>query len=252
MEKVEKELYSFDIKVEKETEVETIRKDGETEVKEIKKVKKKVPVTVTILKPTRRQIEQAQIEYAKKLSSLIKEGVLTKNMIAKKYSDTGGYLTEEEGKELLKSYTELNNLKQEYAEKTIRLGNKDDLTKEEKESLISILDKIDSISRFIGEVESQYSSLFDYTADSLAANHVILWYALNLVYLKNSEEKYEPYFKGNTFDEKLNDYYQKEEEKFDDNFYIELRKRVNMYIVLWYSNLAKDKKDFERIDREGF
>jgi len=48
------------------------------------------PVRVILKEPNRRQIEEADMEYSIEMSQCVKRGILTKAMLAKKYSDTGG------------------------------------------------------------------------------------------------------------------------------------------------------------------
>ena len=51
--------------------------------------------------PNRRQIEEADMEYSIEMSQCVKRGILTKAMLAKKYSDSGGLLAEEDAKTIL-------------------------------------------------------------------------------------------------------------------------------------------------------
>ena len=87
-----KELYSFTVDEEVEVEKKTTKKDKKTgeETTITKKVKEKVPVVVKIKRPSRRQLEEAELEYSVEMSRCVKKGILTKAMLAKKYSDTGG------------------------------------------------------------------------------------------------------------------------------------------------------------------
>ena len=54
--------------------------------------------------PNRRQIEEADMEYSIEMSQCVKRGILTKAMLAKKYSDSGGLLAEQDAKNLSKKY----------------------------------------------------------------------------------------------------------------------------------------------------
>ena len=60
-----------------------------------------------------RQIEEAELEFSVEMSNCIKKGILTKAMLAKKYSDTGGLLAEEDAKALTKMYVKYGELSQE-------------------------------------------------------------------------------------------------------------------------------------------
>ena len=87
-----KELYSFTLDEEKEIEKTHTRKNKKTgeETTVTKKVKQKVPVQVKLKRPSRRELEDAELEYSVEMSKCVKRGILTKAMLFKKYSDTGG------------------------------------------------------------------------------------------------------------------------------------------------------------------
>ena len=82
-----KELYSFTVDEEVEVEKKTTKKDKKTgeETTITKKVKEKVPVVVKIKRPSRRELEEAELEYSVEMSRCVKKGILTKAMLAKKY-----------------------------------------------------------------------------------------------------------------------------------------------------------------------
>ena len=94
-----KEIYSFTVEDVREVQEKTKEKRKndkgvEEEVEITKKVEKKVPFTIGIKEPTRRELEEADMEFSIEMSNCIKKGILTKAMLAKKYSDTGGLLAE--------------------------------------------------------------------------------------------------------------------------------------------------------------
>ena len=109
-------LYQFTVDEIKEVEKESSRKNKKTGEVTItkKKVKEKVPLEVKIKKPSRRELEDAELQYTIEMSKCIKQGILTKAMLAKKYSDTGGAFTEEGEKEYGKLYTQILEFQNEY------------------------------------------------------------------------------------------------------------------------------------------
>ena len=96
-----KELYSFDLDEEKEIEKTHTRKNKKTgeETTVTKKVKEKVPIKVRLKRPSRRELEDAELEYSVEMSRCVKRGILTKAMLYKKYSDTGGVWSEDDAKD---------------------------------------------------------------------------------------------------------------------------------------------------------
>ena len=84
-------IYDFEVFLEKEveeTETKQVKnkETGDTEeVSTKKKVKKEIPYSVLIYEPSRRQVEEADMEFSVEMSKCIKRGILTKAMLAKKY-----------------------------------------------------------------------------------------------------------------------------------------------------------------------
>ena len=104
-----RELYTFSLDQEKEVEKSHTRKNKKTgeETTVTKKVTEKVPVQVRIKRPSRRELEDAELEYSVEMSRCVKKGILTKAMLYKKYSDTGGVWSEEDEKDYGKLYREM-------------------------------------------------------------------------------------------------------------------------------------------------
>ena len=80
-----KELYSFGLDEEKEVEKTHTRKNKKTgeETTVTKKTKEKVPIQVKIKRPSRRELEDAELEYSVEMSRCVKRGILTKAMLYK-------------------------------------------------------------------------------------------------------------------------------------------------------------------------
>ena len=241
-----KNLYSFTLFSEKQNTVEEKRIDEQTkeEITVMKKVTEKVPFQIVLKKPTRRQIEEADLEYSVEMSKCIKKGILTKAMLAKKYSDTGGMLSENESKRLVDLYKKIYDLQNE----NIRLESSTK-KKENKEKINEIVEGLTKTRKEIIDIESNYRSLFDHTADSKAQNRLLLWYILNLTYLKtDSESPEELYFKGEDFEDKLQSFYEKEESA-DENYGV-ISKKVSTLVAFWFFNQASSEKDFEELDKK--
>ena len=130
---VEKEVdVEKTVEVEKDVEVEKKRKNKDTGkmetytvvekkkvkekqiVKEKRKSTEKVENTFVITQPTRRQMEEADMEFSIEMSRCVKEGILTKAMLLNKYTDAGGIMSEEDAKALAKMYGELAELQTKF------------------------------------------------------------------------------------------------------------------------------------------
>ena len=89
-------------------------------------------------------------------------------------------------------------------------------------------------------------SLFDHTADTKAQNKLLLWYTLMLTHIQGeSDEAPVPYFKGDTFEEKTKDYYDKEDDS--DEFYQEIVKKVTTILAFWFFNQASKPEEFNNL-----
>ena len=237
-------LYQFTVDEVKEVEKESSRKNKKTGEVTItkKKVKEKVPLEVKIKKPSRRELEDAELQYTIEMSKCIKQGILTKAMLAKKYSDTGGAFTEEGEKEYGKLYKQILEFQNEY----IKLDSATKLDAKQKKRLEFVKEEIAKVKRELVEVETNLQGLFEHTADVKAQNKLLLWYGLHLTYIQGEEDE-EPiqYFKGSDYDEKLEDYYEKEEENSD--VYQQVIKQVSTTLAFWFYNQASTQKEFEGI-----
>jgi len=236
-----KEIYNFTIYEEAEKSVETISKDENgDEIKVTKKVTEKTPVKVILKRPSRRQIEEADLEYSVEMSRCVKKGILTKAMLVKKYSDTGGLMSETEAKTLYQLYQKLMELQREYTEN--ETVNKTEPNRKKKSEELTL--EMTKVRDQIVKTEMAYQSLFDHTADMKAQNRLLLWYIINLTYIQREEDsKPVPYFKGEDFEDKLEDYYQKEES--EDLQYFEIARKVSNIAAFWFYNQASTKEDFD-------
>ena len=102
----------------------------------------------------------------------------------------------------------------------------------------------------IVNVETSYSNLFNHTADVRAENRVIQWYILYLTFIqKEDEDKMVPLFEGNSFEQKLDRYYELEED--GDVIYDLIGGKVAALYSFWYySSGAVSRADFEKLDSD--
>jgi cell division protein FtsB len=227
-----KTLYQFTIDKEEMVDKEskrTNKKTGEVTITK-KKVKQKVPIEIKIKRPSRRQLEDAELQYSIEISKCVKQGILTKAMLAKKYADTGGTFSEDGFKEYGKLYTRILELQNEY----MKLDTVDKPDAKQKKRLEQLKAEIAEVKRELVNVESGLQSLFDHTADVRAQNKLLLWYAEPI-----------PYFLGDDFEEKTEDYYSKEEESSD--FYQKVIKKVSTVLAFWFYNQASSPSEFEEL-----
>ena len=239
-----KELYSFTIDEEKEVEKVSKRKNRKTgeETTVTKKVKEKVPIQISIKRPSRRELEEAELEYSVEMSRCVKKGILTKAMLYKKYSDTGGVWSEDDAKDYGRLYKEIFDIQTEY----VRLETVDKKTDKQKEKVESLKEELAIKKRKIIDSETSMQSLFDHTADTKAQNRLLLWYTLMLTNIqREDDEDPKPYFIGDDFDKRIDDYYAKEDENSD--FYGLLVQKVSTILAFWFFNQASTPEEFNKL-----
>jgi hypothetical protein len=248
-----REIYSFTFEKEekvKRTETNSVANASTGEQEEVsitKEVSEKIPYRIVMKQPTRRQIEEAELEFSVEMSNCIKRGILTKAMLAKKYSDTGGLLAEEDAKSLTGMYIRYGELSQENERLNAKTSG---LTKEDSEKIDEISGKIALLKKDIINVETSYSNLFNHTADTRAENKVIQWYILNLTFVqKENEEDLTPLFEGSNFEQKLEAFYELEEEG-GELYDIVGGKIAALFSFWYYSSGAVSQSDFEQLDKD--
>ena len=245
-----KELYSFTVKDTQEIQEKTKEKrkneKGEEEEVEITKtVEKEIPVKFILKDPSRRELEEADMEYSIEMSRCIKKGVLTKAMLAKKYSDTGGLLSESDANKLVDLYAELADLEGDYTKKTLTNRDLKKLPKKVKDQIDQLAAKVAICRRDIVTLESSYQTLFSHTADTKAQNRIILWYLTHLTYTQKDDGEPIEYFEGDTFDSKVDSYYQKDEG--EDSLFSAASGKLTSILSYWYFSNSPTKEDFDKI-----
>jgi len=239
-----KELYGFSLEEEKEVKKTHTRKNKKTgeETTVTKTVKEKVPIQVRIKRPSRRQLEEAELEYSVEMSRCVKKGILTKAMLYKKYSDTGGVWTDEDAQDYGKLYKEIFDIQNDF----IRLESVKNKSKAQEEKLENLKKEISDKKRKIVNAEASMNSLFDHTADIKAQNRLLLWYTLMLTHIQGEDQENPvAYFEGDTFEEKIEDYYLKEDEYSD--LYGQIVKKVTTILAFWFFNQASTPDEFNKL-----
>ena len=160
-------------------------------------------------------------------------------MLAKKYSDTGGILTEKDANRLVDLYSQLADLEMEMAKSGT---HPTDDTKKAK----GLGGKLAMTRREIVDLESAYQSLFNHTADIKAQNRVILWYMVTLAHIqKEGVEKPVPLFDGKEFEDRIDSYYDQDEK--EDKLFRAFSSKLAAIISYWYFSEKPTQKEFDDI-----
>ena len=230
-----KNIYEFVVNKKTKEQVETVRKNKDGEEETVTKNKTvTVPVKFIVKKPTRRMIDAAEEFFAIQLSKNVKKGIVTKAMLSKKYADTGGTLTEDEGKEMIRAVQRSNELSNEIQKLIALKADKNEIDKLEEELLVTRKNLI--------ELENSLQGVYQNTADARAERSTLIWYVIHLSkYVDEAQEK--DFFKGVIYEDRLEDLYEKDES--DDSFTNEALNKLMRAVSYWHYTGDSDK---EKID----
>ena len=237
-------IYKFTLNKAEKKKVEVERKNKETgETETILQNKTvKTPFEFVVKKPTRRIIDEAEAQYAIELSKNIKKGIVTKDMMVKKYADTGGSLTEEEVKDMLRKLQKSNELanKIQLLSATNKKENKEEIEKLEQELLV--------LRKELVDIEMSMQGVYEHTADARAERSMLLWYTIQLA-KKIEEEEEKEFFDGIIYEDQLENLYEKDES--GDEVEKEALSNFMLIVSYWfYNNNATEKQIKEFIEKQ--
>lgn len=226
-------IYTFTVDKTETKEVEVKRKNKETgkDEKVIEEQEVATPIEFVIKKPSRRLVDEAETQYAVELSNNLKKGIVSKAMLAKQYSDTGGALTEDETKTVLVLMKDIQLLENEVQLlSTAKTKNKKEIA--EKQALIT------SKRSSLIDLESSVQGVYQHTADSRAERALLLWYTIQLAKIVVDGEERD-FFEGIIYEEKVEDFYSKEE---SSDFNREVVEKLMKVVSFWFYSQTTDEK----------
>ena len=239
-----KTMFEFDIYHEKEIDkVEVSTNEKGEEVKTTSKVKTTVPVKLAIKKPTRSLFDEAELFYGVRLSEGIKAGLLTRALLAKRFNNDGGVLSDEEQKEYNELYLEFFNLQSELQKLSIK--EESIRNDEEKENLKTVIVKMNDARERLQKYEMAQANLFEQTAENRARNKTIMWWVLQLSLIQGDDKKLKELFQDGTYEDKLKRYDEIEESESDIEK-IAIQKLLYL-ISFWYIGRAASQDEFEKL-----
>lgn len=243
-----KKLFEFTLsKTVKEKVKKTSKNDKGESVTTETEVEKDVQQQVFLRKPNRSLYDEAELFYGVKLSEGIKAGLLTRALLAKRFSNDGGVLSEDEKGRYADLYLKLYESQLDIDRLSGLAGA--DKSNENTETLDNLMRESADIRRELTDFEMAQSSLFEQTAENRARNKTILWWMLSLSYLENEEGKSEIVFSGDSYEEKLAAYDELEES--EEEFDVELLKKLVYYVSFWYVGKINTQEEFERLVAEN-
>tara|TARA_B100000131_G_scaffold291219_1_gene304612 strand:- start:215 stop:1072 length:858 start_codon:yes stop_codon:yes gene_type:complete len=239
-----KKLFEFKLDREiKEIVSESSKNDkGETVTTE-KEVVKEIKQKVLLRKPTRSLFDDAELFYGVKLSEGIKAGLLTRALLAKRFSNDGGVLSEDDKDRYAELYLKLYEVQLD-AERLSSTPEKK-RSKSDQEKLDNLLEDSADLRRQLTDFEMAQSSLFEQTAENRARNKTILWWVLHLSHLEDDDGNITPVFEGKDFEGRLDSYdaVEASEDEFDEM----LLQKLIYYVSFWYVGRVTSQEEFEKL-----
>lgn len=253
-----KTLFTFTVPVEKLVK-ESIASKDETgaNITIVKEVKKIVQRGVTILRLTRSQNDEAQMAYTKKLNRCISEGILTRTMLTKRFSDNGGVFSKFEAEEYNKNAMAIQDAQKSVREVFAKYPGQRDVEKFSDEDRALIADaEITFQAASIGnqQLEEKYSNEFNNTAEALAVKERILFLSLALAqWDKDGNGKFVHIFPGSTHEERykaLCDLEDNDEDAEEYKTYLLARTKLSYIMALIDAGRVSTQAEFERVNAE--
>ena len=243
-----KKLFAFklDKEIKKTVKEETKNGKGETVTTE-KEVVNEVKQKVFLKKPTRSLFDEAELFYGVRLSEGIKAGLLTRALLAKRFSNDGGVLSEDDKDRYSELYIKLYEQQLDIERMSSTPSKK--RTKDDEGKLTEALESSADLRQQLTAFEMAQSSLFEQTAENRARNKTILWWTLQLSHLEDEDGNEEAVFAGGVYDDKLASYdiLEESEDQFDDDL---LRKLV-YYVSFWYVGRVTSQREFEELLKDS-
>ena len=253
-------LYSFKVP---RKYIKTVKEEGQdeegTKITISKEQEVVEDVEIFLKRPTRKMFDECNLFYSVKVSEGVKNGLLTRSMINKRYQDDAGALSEEEKKHFNEKYGELLRKEQEFQVTQLNLQKDEDISDERRqEKLAEIVEDIEKLKAELETYQVKAEDLYEHTAEARAARQTNMWWLLFLTYIKFKNEErggiddYMPMFAGKKFDDKLEAYELVEEriagddEKFV-NFEAEVIEQAGYLLAAWNGGNCKTKEDFEKV-----
>lgn len=232
-------LYETTVKKQVEEKVTEVKEENGQKIEIVRTLKKAKLIKFAILHPRRKLYEGADIFYAKQIAEYIKAGLLPYSLVAKRYANDGGALSEPE-KEKLKT---LNDERAELEVQFFALGS--DADSKIRNNLLS---KINDVNGEIVKIQNAYADIFDNTAEVKARNKTIEWWALHLCYFDEDDTGYKPIFGEGSHDERLDKYDEVTDRQ--EAYLNEGIKKLSYLISFWFAAKAVlSKIDFDTMER---
>jgi hypothetical protein len=238
-----KKLYEFIVnKVETNDVSEQVIVNGET-LTRLNKVETPVPHKFFIRKPNRSLHDEAELYYGQKVSEGIKAGLMTRQIIAKRYEDDGGVFAKQSSDQYDVLLRELGDKHSEIVKMD---ANKTELSEDEKAKRDVLIKERNDVHQKILQYENTVQNIYSTSAESRAERKMLVWWILRLAF-KEEGDKEIPYFGDGPIEDRLKilDALSESSDAFE--------KRVQakfMYLIAsWYKGHVTTETDFKEVEK---
>ena len=233
-------------------ETQNIEQDHQTEeidasgTKTIKIQKINTPVTrkFCLIRPNRTLREDADLHTRAEYGKAVKAGMIPMALLAKRFSNDDGTLSEEQKQEYATTYSLLLDKEKEY--QRLHVIEEKDRTDEDKAAIAKLEVDIRETNEKLQFLAKSQNGLYDNTPEMWARNKAIAYYTLFLSY-EDKEGKLAPFFGDGDHKAKLVKYDSLEE--LDDEFSNRVAGRFMLATAIYYSGLASKQEEFEKVEK---
>ena len=187
--------------------------------------------------------DEAELYFGVKLSEGIKAGMLTRAMLAKRFDNDGGVLSDADKEQYSGLYFTLFEVQNQLTR--LQLIPKEERSEQEQQEYNEAVRAMIGLKAEIQEFETAQASFFDQTAENRARNKTITWWVLNLSHEVTDSGDEVPFFGQGSVDDKLATYDEIEEN--GDEFQDSVVKNFSYYTSFWYVGRAKTQEEFDQL-----
>lgn len=254
-----KSIYTFAFPKKEIQPVTSVSKDAEgKDIKIIKDEEVEVPHTFAIRRPTREQLDKAELFYSATVGEGLQAGLMSSALLAKRFNNDGGIFSEKEKD----TWTEVVKRRKEIEEKLEELRKKTsaERTDEENSKFSELEAEAFRLNRELQDFEIRQNQLFENTAEYRARTRTILWWQLELLYEKDGDD-FKPVFpldRDAIYKDSLSEFKERnraydeltESVEDDDNakeFWAKVLQKAIQIVTLWYYNRATKPEEYDKL-----
>lgn len=257
-----KSIYQFAYP-KKEIRSETVPgKDGEgKDIKITKDVEIEVPYFFAIKRPSREQLDKAELFYSACVGEGLNAGLMSSALLAKRFINDGGIFTEKEKEVWAEVVEERKNIESKLEE--MRAKPSSERTEEENAKYKELEQEAFKLNRELQDYEIRQNQLFENTAEYRARTRTLLWWQLELLY-KQDGDNYKPVFpldRDAVYKDSLSEFKERnrvydelvesiEDDQKELEFWTQVFQKAIQIVTIWYYNRSTKPEEFDKLIKQ--